>query len=111
MSAFRPQLTQQGLGADQMVTEDAAGDIQEIAQQRVTQGIPDGRPLFAGRDDILGAQDGQMLGEGGLANLEFALEFLHALFAAAERLENPDPQRVRQGPEEFGLESLKLAIL
>src|SRR2546428_412152 len=75
---------------------------------RIAHGVPDGRALLAGRHDVLGAQDGELLRHGGLVEVEEGLELLDARLAGAEELEDPDTQRVRQRLEEVGLEGLQI---
>ena len=77
------------------------------ADERIAHGVPDGRALLTGRHDVLGAQHRQLLRHGGLVEIEQRLELLDAPVAGAEDFEDPDPNRVRQGLEELGLEGLE----
>ena len=102
------ELAEHRLGSGQLVVEDPPRHIEEIADERIAHGVPDGRALLAGRHDVLGAQDGELLRHGGLVEVEEGLELLDARLAGAEELEDPDTQRVRQRLEEVGLEGLQI---
>src|SRR5581483_9133698 len=87
---------------------DAAGDVQELADQRVAQGVADADAGFRARDDVVGAQDGELLGDHRLLDLEGVLQLLHGAIRTHQQFENADADRMRQGLEEGGLERLQL---
>jgi hypothetical protein len=91
-----------------MIVENATGNLEEVVDQRIAHHIADGRPLLARDDDVLRAQDGELLRDDGLFEVERLLQFLDAALAAHECLEDADAHRVGECPEEFGLECLKV---
>jgi hypothetical protein len=101
------ELAEHRLAPGELVVEDPPGHVEEVADQRIAHGISDGRALLAGRHDVLGAQDGELLRHGGLVEVEEGLELLDAPLAGAEELEDPDAERVREGLEELSLEGLQ----
>ena len=102
------ELAEHRLGPRQLVVEDPSRHVEEVADERIAHGVPDGRSLLAGHHDVLGAQDGQLLGHSGLVEIEEGLELLDAPLVDAEDLEDPDAERMRQRLEELGLEGLQI---
>ena len=92
-----------------MRVEDAAGNLEQVADERVAQGVSDRQPLLLRRHDALVAQDGEVLRNDRLLQRERLLQLLHGAAAAHEDLEDPDPGGMREGAEEPGLERLQLA--
>src|SRR5262245_20120048 len=61
--ALASQLAQHRAGADELVVEDAPGRAQERADLGVGDRVTDGGPFLARAHDVLGAQDGELLGD------------------------------------------------
>src|SRR3954469_6812128 len=55
------QLAQQVAGAGQLVVEDPAGRPQQRAHLGIDDGVADGGAFLTRADDVLGAQDGELL--------------------------------------------------
>ena len=108
-TAFAVKLAQEPLPAVEMVIEDAAGDVEQRADERVAQGIAHGQPFLPCGDDALVSEHGQLLRDERLVERQGRLQFLDGALPAHEDLEDPDPRRVRQRTEELGLEGLELA--
>src|SRR2546428_763927 len=66
------------------------------------------RALPARADDVLGAEDRELLRHRRLVEVEDRLQLPHATLADAQELEDPDADRMREGLEELGLEGLQL---
>jgi hypothetical protein len=105
---FLLELTKHRLASGQLIVEDPARHVEQVPDKRIAYGVPDGRALFAGGHDVLRAQDGQLLGHGGLVEIELGLELLDAPSVRAQDFQDPDADRVRERLEELGLEGLKI---
>jgi hypothetical protein len=92
-----------------VVVEDAAGRLQQGGDLRIAHPVADGRALLATAHDVLGSQDGELLGDDRLLHVERALQLEHAALAADEQLQDADPERMGQRLEELGLERLQLS--
>ena len=104
---FALQLPQQILSADQVIIENAAGDREQVDDERIAQGVTDADAFFPAADDVCRAQDGELLRHDRLVDAKHLLQFLHAFFALAQHLENADPHRVREGSKEGRFERLQ----
>src|SRR5262249_38748267 len=102
------ELSEHGASARELVVEDAPGHIEQVADQRVANGIANGRALLARDDHVLGSQDGELLGDRGLVEPQRGLKLLDAALADAQHLEESDPDRMRERLEEIGLEALEV---
>src|SRR5690242_1337079 len=107
-AGFAAQLLEHGLRADEMVVEDAAGDVEQVPDGSVADGVAHAGALLAGLDDVLGPQHRELLGHGGLVETEGLLELVHGPAAPDEDLEDPDADRVGESLEELRLEDLEL---
>src|SRR6185312_14225417 len=107
-SRLTAQLPEHCLRADEVIVEDATGHLQQIPQGGVAHGVAHRGPLLPGLDDVLGPQDRELLGDGGLVDAEGLSELVHAPLASHEHLEDPDADRVGECLEELGLEHLEL---
>src|SRR2546426_2792225 len=96
------------LGADELVVDDPPGDVEQLAQRLVADRVADRRALPARADDVLGAEDRELLRHRRLVEVEDRLQLPHATLADAQELEDPDADRMREGLEELGLEGLQL---
>ena len=101
------KLTKEILGADQVVVEDAPCDLEQIGNQRVSHGVAHADALFATGHDVGRTKNGKLLGHDRLVDAQRFLQFLDAFLAVDHQLQNPDPDRVSEGPEECGLERLE----
>src|SRR5215471_14110918 len=99
---FLTKRAKHGLGARELVVEDPSRDDERIADL-----VPHRRALFSGGHDVLGAQDRELLRDGGLIEPQACLKLLNAPLASAQDLEDSDSDRVRQRLEELGLERLE----
>ena len=80
-------------------------------EQRVGHRVPRRRPVLRGDHDAAGAQSRELLRDDRLIDAERPLQILHAGLAAGdEHFEQPDADRVRERPEELGLEGLQLSV-
>jgi len=104
------ELSKHRVPSSEVVGEDPPRNAQQISKQRITHGIPDRRPLLPRDDDVPAPKHGELLRDDGLSEIELALQFLDAAFAAHQDLEQPDPHGMRQRPEHVRLEDLKLFL-
>lgn len=101
------KLAEEVLSADQVVVENPPCRTEEIGDKRIAYGIPHADALLAAGHDVGRAQHGKLLRDHGLVDAEGFLQLLDALLPFDEQLEDPDPNGVRQSPEEPSLERLK----
>ena len=92
-----------------MVVEDPPGDVEQIADERVTQRVMRGGAVAAHGDDAVVAKDGELLRDEGLVEVQELLELVDGVAAPAEDLEQPDAHGVGERAEEAGLEDLQIA--
>jgi hypothetical protein len=92
-----------------MIVEDAAGDVEQLANERVTQRVTDGQSFLLRRNDVLISKDRQLLRDDGLVEPQCLLQFLHGASTSHEDLQRSDSGGMRQRSEELGLERLELA--
>src|SRR5687768_3689560 len=102
------ELEQHGATAFQMAAEDAARDVEQLADGGVAHRVAHGGAFLARVDDVLAAQDGQVLRHARLVEGERVLELLHAVLAVTEDLEDAHPRGVAERLEEVGLQGLQL---
>jgi hypothetical protein len=105
--SFPLELPQEVLRADEMVVENAARDVKQVAQERVAKGVIDVRAKLSGGHDVLGPENGKLLRDQRLFKAQFLLELADGPFASDQHLENPDADWVSQGTKELGLERLE----
>ena len=91
-----------------MVVEDPACDVEEVADQRIAQGVAHRRAFLSRADDVRAPQDGELRGHRGLVEVERGLELVHVPPARAQELEDAHAERVGEGLEEVRLEGLQL---
>ena len=103
------KLAQQVLRAGELVVEDPAGDVEQVADQRVADGVTDADAGLGSDDDLAGAEDRELLRHHRLLEPELFLQLLHGAVALDQDLEDADPDRVGEGLEEAGLEGLERA--
>ena len=102
--ALSLQLAEEPSRADQMIGEDPAGHIQQIAHRRITQGVTHGRASLLRDENPVGPEHGQLLGDDRLLEGEGLLKLLHGPFASPQDLEDADAGGMGERPEELGLE-------
>jgi hypothetical protein len=103
------QLAQQPLGSHQVIVEDPAGDAEQLADERIAHDVSHARAFLAASNDVLRSQDGELLRNHRLIDVEDPLQLVDAALALEQHLEDLDADRVGQRAEEFGLETLQLA--
>jgi len=104
---FALELAEEILSADEVIVENAARDAQQVADEGVTDGVPDTNAFLASGHDVVGTKYCQLLRHDWLVDAEHFLQLLDALLALNEQLEDPNPNRVCQGPKERSLERLE----
>jgi len=92
-----------------MIVENAARDLEELPDGRVSQGVPYRQALFLRRHNTLVPENGELLRHDGLVEIQCFLQFLNRAIASNEDFENLDADRVRQCPKELCFERLELA--
>lgn len=107
-AAFAPKLAEQSLRGVELVVEDGAGDVEQVAEERVAYGVSDRRSLPTLSDDALVAEDGELLRHDRLSDRQRVLQLLNGPPAAHEDLEEADSRGMRQRAEEARFEELEL---
>ena len=102
-----PELTQHRLAPDELVVEHATRHLEEVRHEAVTERVAHAGADLGGGHDVLGPQNGELLRDGRLIEIEDVLQVLNAPVAGGEELENPDADGMGQGLEELGLEGLQ----
>jgi hypothetical protein len=92
------------LRSDELVVEDPAGHIQEVAHQRVAERVANGESFLLGGENGVVPQHGQLLGHERLGQVQGVLKFLDRAAPAHEDLENLDARGMSEGAEELGFE-------
>lgn len=108
-TALTLQFSEEPARADQMIIEDAAGDVEQVGHEGVPERIPDRRTFLVPGDDALTAKHGELLRHDGLVERQSILQFLHSPPSLDEELYHADPRGVGQRSEELGLEALQFA--
>jgi hypothetical protein len=101
------KLTEEILGAHEVIVEDAPCDLEQIRDQRVSHRVAYADALFAASHDIGRAQDGKLLRDDRLVDTQGFLQLLDAPLPGDQQLQNPDSDRVSESPEERSLECLQ----
>ena len=104
-----PEFLQQILCAHQVIVEDLAGDIEEVADERIAYGVSHAHACFPADHNVVSPQDAQLLREARLTNAQRQLQFLDALVTSHKPFKNSDAHRVRQGFEKHRLEPLQFS--
>jgi len=89
-----------------MIVKNSASDFQQVRDQRVTQGIPDGQSFFLGGDNAMSPQHSQLLGHYRLIQSQSFLQLVNRPPATRQYFENTNPCGMRQSAEECGFEGL-----
>src|SRR5262245_30108775 len=105
-SALALERAEHVLRPDELVPEDAAGDLEQVSHQRITQGVANRNPLLACRHHVVRPQHREMLGDAGLIETQKGLQFLDGAVALHQELDQPDADGMREGLEESRLERL-----
>jgi hypothetical protein len=103
-----PQLTEQPSRVTEMIVEDPAGDIEQLADEWVTERVSHRQSFLLRGDDALVAEHGQLLRDDWLLEGQYLLQFLHRTSPSLEDLQHSDPRGMGQGSEKLRLEGLKL---
>src|SRR5689334_4744128 len=109
LPAFATQLEEQAARRREIVVEDPAGDVEQVADQRIAQRVVRGGAVPAHGDDAGAAEHGELLRDDRLAEVQQLLQLLDGAALAAEDLEQPDSDGVGERAKEAGLEELELA--
>src|SRR5258708_15510816 len=107
---FLIELLQNFLRANQLVIEYLAGDIQQLKDHLIADGVVDGGTLFARINDIPGPQAGKLLRNGGLIGANRHLQFIYAFRASSQLIEDGEAGGMRQYLEELGFEAMHRLI-
>src|SRR5262245_54970567 len=103
-----PQRAQHRLALREAMAEEVARHAQQLGDQTAAQRVIRERAVLARGHEMAAAQRGEMLGDGGLIQLERVLQLLHRPLLRGQQLEDADARRMPEGPEEIGLERLQL---
>src|SRR5574337_360817 len=93
---------------DKVVIEDLSRRVKQLKERRVAYGIVDTRPLLTGHHNPLIAKDCELLRGVGRLNRELPADLVDRQLSGAQRIQDRDPQRVRQRLEEVGFEIAQL---
>jgi hypothetical protein len=104
------QLLERRAGIDQLVIEDAAGNIQERKNFFIANAVKNGGPDFARVNDVFAAQNGQVLRYTGRFDPQAVLQIGNVHLACAEQFQNFDSGRVGKGFEEISFEIAKRVL-
>ena len=103
-----PELAEKVLRPDELIAEDSPGHIEQVADERIANGIAHADPLLSADDDIAGPQHAQLLGHDRLIDAERLLQLLDAALAPDQQFEDPDAHGMGERLEERRLEGLEL---
>src|SRR5665213_741196 len=92
--------------ADQLVVEYLACRVEKLPDGRIADLVQNGRSAALGHDEVTGAQDSQVLGDGRLLGTETGPQLPHALGPVAKHVQYPDPHRIGEDFEELGFEAV-----
>jgi hypothetical protein len=81
---------------------------QEVGQERIPETVPDADALLSVAHDVARPHHAEPLRDDRLAETERVLQLVHTLLAGDEDLDDADPARVGQRPEERGIEGLEI---
>src|SRR5512132_3988440 len=90
------ELAEHVLSAGQLAREDPARDGEELAHQRVAQGIARGGSVLLRRHHVVRPQHRQVLRDAGLVGPESDLELLDGAVALHQKLDETNPDGVGQ---------------
>ena len=79
--------------------------VKDLVDEGVANGVKHLIATFAGGDELLGAEDGEVLRDVGLLHAELVDEGAGGEFAVGEELEDGDAGGVGEGLEDVGLEA------
>src|SRR3954453_23560769 len=96
-------LFQHVLHAYQLIVEDLLRDIQKSEHRRVHYRVIDAEAFLASNNDVPAAQYRQLLRYGALLYTQPGAQLVHAGLAVPQRIDDGDPQRMRQRLEELRL--------
>src|SRR5687768_10822541 len=105
---FALQLAQQSAGVDEVVIEDSAGHLKQLADERVAHRVTHRQAFLLRGNNALVSQYRQLLGDGRLIERQRVLQLLNRTAAAHEGFEQSDARRVRQRAKELRLEGGEL---
>jgi hypothetical protein len=101
-------LAQRALRSDQAIVTHDSCRQEQVRDQRIAQGVTDGRAQLSSGDDIPHSKNSQLLRYERLTELKRQLQFLNASVSSVQELKNAYPCRVSESAEELGFEGLKI---
>src|SRR5258708_5401099 len=87
-----------------MVVEYLLGDVKQVEQLRIPDGVIHVLGVFPCGNDVPCTQDSQLLRKVALFHVQARAQVIHADFALPEFVQYSDPQRMGEGLEKLGLE-------
>jgi hypothetical protein len=98
-------LVEHAEGLFEVGVEVGAHEGEDLVDEGVADGVKHLVAAFTGRDEVLGAEDGEVLGDVGLLHFELVDEGAGGEFAVGEELEDGDAGGVGEGLEDVGFEA------
>lgn len=87
--------------------EHAPPDVEQLADQWITEAVVDGAIATRALDDALSAQDAELLRRRGWLDLELTEQVPDAHLSVPQQLEHPQTQRMAKRLEEPSLEVME----
>jgi hypothetical protein len=91
--------------ANQLVVEYLFRDIKQPKDRAVSDRVVNIQAFFATRHNIATTQNRELLGQSALLNSQKTTQLSYAKFPIAKCVQHGNPERVRQGFEEFCFEA------
>ena len=90
------RLPQHALRSDQAIVKHDPRRVEQVRDQRIPQGVADGRAQLSGGDDIPHSKNSQLLRNERLTELKRQLQFANTSVSSAEELQNAYTYRVSE---------------
>jgi len=97
-------LQQHVLHIDQMIVENGFRYIEKLENGLIRNGVIHITARFPADDNIANLEDRELLGNVRWFNLQSFAELIHTFLAVAKAVEDPNSDRVREGPEKLRFE-------
>jgi hypothetical protein len=91
-----------------MVVENLPGNVQQVKQLWISNGVVDILAVLPGGQNVAGPQHSQLLGEIALLYLQASAQIIYAYLASSEFVQDADTKRVCESFEKFGFELAEL---
>jgi len=98
-------LRKQVFDVNQMVVENLLRDIEQPENCGISYGVVNVQSFLTADHDVAGAQDGELLRERALLDLEKATKLIDANLSFAQSIQDCNPQGMRESLEELRLKS------